>query len=90
MVKLPEKIWPLKQIRKYCLSCCGGDSDEVKFCTAIDCKLWYLRFGRRPARLIKNKKFEFLLDKENFKDAGIFEPSRSVAENRKKLVSELS
>lgn len=39
---------PLKAVRRYCLSCCNGSSNEVKLCPAKSCPLWPLRHGHRP------------------------------------------
>lgn len=40
---------PLKAIRRHCLDCCNGSSNEVAHCAARRCSVWTLRFGRRPA-----------------------------------------
>jgi len=39
---------PLKAVRRHCLSCCGGSSNEVKLCPAKSCPLWPFRHGHRP------------------------------------------
>lgn len=39
---------PLKAIRKHCLWCCCGSANEVALCTATQCPLWTLRFGKAP------------------------------------------
>lgn len=59
---------PTKQIRKFCLGCCCGRSDLVKVCPALDCALWYMRFGINPMHGLSNK-FEsnIYLNKDNFK-----------------------
>ena len=41
---------PVKAIRKFCLECCGGSSNEVKFCSSINCNLYPFRFGKNPYR----------------------------------------
>lgn len=41
---------PLKAIRLFCLDCCGGSSNEVKFCTAPNCALYPFRFVKNPFR----------------------------------------
>lgn len=43
---------PLRAIRKNCLDCCGG-AKAVAYCTCTDCSLWLLRFGKRPATVLK-------------------------------------
>lgn len=40
----------LKDIRLYCLECCGGLSSEVKQCPAETCQLWKYRFGKDSTR----------------------------------------
>ena len=39
---------PLKAVRRHCLSCCNGSSNEVKLCPAKSCPLWPFRHGHRP------------------------------------------
>jgi hypothetical protein len=39
---------PVKAIREFCLECCGGNSNDVKFCTAPRCPLYAFRFGKNP------------------------------------------
>ena len=67
---------PLKQIRKQCVECCGGSVKSVRFCYSTDCPLWYLRFGKFPRTVIreKGKKSGLLFDKDNFKKSGKFFP----------------
>lgn len=43
-------VSPAKAIRLFCLECCGGSSNEVKFCTAPNCVLYPFRFGKNPFR----------------------------------------
>ena len=45
---VPRELSPGKSIRAYCLWCCLGKSNEVKFCPAEACALWPWRFGHRP------------------------------------------
>lgn len=40
-------------IRKKCLDCCGGYSNEVRDCWAKDCPLFPYRFGANPKSAIK-------------------------------------
>lgn len=35
-----------KAIRMKCLDCCGGNTAEVRKCTAKDCPLWIYRMGK--------------------------------------------
>lgn len=45
---LPDER-PVRAIRRYCLSCCGGEREEVRTCDARDrCALWSYRFGVLP------------------------------------------
>lgn len=39
---------PIKAIREFCLECCGGNSNDVKGCTAPNCALFAFRFGKNP------------------------------------------
>ncbi len=41
---------PLKAIRRKCLDCCCGSSDEVKHCHIETCVLHPYRFGKDPRR----------------------------------------
>ena len=41
---------PVKAIRKKCLDCCCGSSDEVKSCTITECMLHPFRLGKNPFR----------------------------------------
>ena len=40
---------PLKALRRHCLWCCNGSSNEVKLCSATACPLWPFRHGRGPS-----------------------------------------
>jgi hypothetical protein len=44
-----EPLSPLKAIRKNCLICGGGSSEEVRLCPITDCPVYPYRFGKRPA-----------------------------------------
>ena len=50
-----KHISPLKAIRLKCLDCCCDQPIEVKLCTALDCPLWELRFGKNPSLKGKRK-----------------------------------
>ena len=43
-----ERVSPLRAVRRHCLWCCNGTSNEVRQCTAVHCALHPYRFGRRP------------------------------------------
>lgn len=64
--KLPSQK-PIKQIRNFCTECCETWRD-VQFCTSVDCKLWFLRFGMLPKAFVrkKGKQYARLFNKENF------------------------
>jgi len=83
-MKIPKQIMS-KQIRLKCLDCDGNEKDEVKFCSATDCSLWYFRFGTYPQTYIKahGDKSRILFEKDAFKDDGIFSPNKTVSELRK-------
>ena len=44
------KLTPMKAIRKKCLDCCCGSSNEVSLCTVTKCSLYAFRFGKNPNR----------------------------------------
>ena len=41
---------PVKTIRKKCLDCCCGSTEEVKSCEITDCWLHPFRLGKNPFR----------------------------------------
>lgn len=41
---------PVKAIRKKCLECVCGSSEDVKACTIADCYLYPFRLGKNPYR----------------------------------------
>lgn len=41
---------PIRAIRKHCLDCCCGSSEEVKACTIETCYLFPFRQGKNPFR----------------------------------------
>lgn len=43
-----KRLTPMKAIRKKCLECSGGSSNEVKMCTVKTCALYAYRSGHRP------------------------------------------
>ena len=43
-----QKLTPIKAIRKKCLDCCCGSSNEVKLCQVESCALHPYRFGKNP------------------------------------------
>jgi len=43
------KLTPLRAIRKKCLDCSNGSSQEVKLCPIEDCELYQYRMGKNPA-----------------------------------------
>ncbi|HSO42690.1 MAG TPA: hypothetical protein VLR47_07610 [Rhodospirillales bacterium] len=46
---LGHRAKPLLQaMRRRCIDCCGGKSDEVRRCTAVACPLWPYRMGTDP------------------------------------------
>ena len=47
------KTTPLKSIRKFCLWCCNGKSQEVKLCPAKCCPLHSRRLGKGGGRILK-------------------------------------
>jgi len=72
---------PLKQIRRFCLDCCGGRTKSVRFCHSTDCALWYLRFGKYPGTFVKGngKKFKNLFDKNKFVKGAKFSPDLEIS-----------
>ena len=45
-----KDLTPLKAIRKNCLECSSGSSNEVKNCIITDCPLYPYRLGKNPKR----------------------------------------
>ena len=45
-----EPLQRARAIRMMCLSCCCGNSAEVRRCEITDCPLWPWRSGRRPSQ----------------------------------------
>jgi hypothetical protein len=71
-----SRLSPLKLIRNQCLECCGGSVKSVRYCSGVDCPLWYLRFGKSPKRVIRElgEQAEALYEKSNFVARGKFSP----------------
>ena len=78
-MRLPRPS-PLKQIRKFCVDCTGGQIKTIQFCCSLDCPLWYLRFGTFPSTYIKRrgKKVTHLFNKEYFKPGAKYDPAQCV------------
>lgn len=56
---------PLTAVRKNCLDCSGGSSQQVKFCPcdsvhSTRCHLWPYRFGKRPGTASSKYTEEFV------------------------------
>ncbi len=47
---MERHLSPLKSIRKHCLECSSGSSNEVKYCIITDCPLYPFRLGKNPKR----------------------------------------
>lgn len=47
---MQKNLSPLKAIRKHCLECSSGNSNEVKNCIITDCPLYQFRLGKNPNR----------------------------------------
>ena len=45
MAREDSKNEILRQIRKNCIKCSGGDAHRVNYCLISDCNLWLYRFG---------------------------------------------
>jgi len=72
---------PRKAIRKKCLDCCAGNTNQILFCPVVDCPLWEWRLGTRPEVLIRrDSRYKAVFEKENFKDGGPFSPEKTSAE----------
>lgn len=41
------KLTPMKAIRRKCIDCSCGSSNEVKLCPVQNCPLYTYRFGKR-------------------------------------------
>ena len=71
-----KKSCVLGAIRRNCLECCGGSSEEVRYCSALDCQLWPYRFGKTP-RQVKERA---LLNRSAFAEGGRFDIEKPVKE----------
>ena len=63
------KLTPMKAIRRKCIDCSGGSSNEVKLCPAQNCPLYDYRFGKDPHR----KKVEYTGEQRKAMATRIFE-----------------
>ena len=45
-----EPSSPMEVFRAKCLDCCGGSSQEVRYCIATSCPLWPYRMSSNPFR----------------------------------------
>lgn len=43
-----KKLTPIRAIRKKCLDCCNGSSQEVKLCNLKTCPLYPYKTGHKP------------------------------------------
>jgi len=79
-LKIP-RLSPMKQIRKFCIYCCGGYRKSVLFCSDTECPLWYLRLGTKPQSVINRngKKYVDVFNPENFKEGAKFCPHKEVS-----------
>jgi len=79
MTRLPRPS-AIKQIRKFCVDCCGGQFRTIQFCASLDCALWYLRFGTFPSTYVrkKGKGCAALFNKDNFKKGAKYDPEQCV------------
>lgn len=74
MEEAKKKFSPLKAIRRYCLGCSNGSSNEVKLCTVTSCELYEYRSGHNPYRKGKGG------NPEHFKNARSTNDSEAEAE----------
>lgn len=44
----PKGCQPMKLIRRFCLSCAGGDRTYIRGCDDSKCNLWFYKMGRNP------------------------------------------
>jgi hypothetical protein len=78
--KKTPHVHPLKQIRRFCLTCVSDQRKEIRFCLDTDCPLWFLRFGKSPKRVINEERplaWE-LFDPENFKEGAKFSSEKTI------------
>lgn len=79
-MRIPKQS-PLKQVRKFCLQCCGGNRANVLFCYDTKCPLWYFRLGMSPKRAINQngKRYEQIFNPENFNIGAKFSPDKETS-----------
>lgn len=63
------KLTPMKAIRRKCIDCSCGSSNEVKLCPVKNCPLYDYRFGKDPHR----KKVEYTEEQRKAMATRIFE-----------------
>lgn len=49
-VEYTQYLTVLQAVRKNCLECCAGSSEEVKACHLAKCPVYPFRFGKDPGR----------------------------------------
>lgn len=64
-----KRLTPIKAIRKYCLGCSNGSSNEVKLCPMTKCELYEYRFGHNPARAGKGGNIDRLRNARSTRDS---------------------
>lgn len=47
---MEKHLTPLKAIRKKCLECSSGSTQEIKNCLIPECPLYSYRLGKNPRR----------------------------------------
>ena len=74
-LKIPTQS-PLVQIRRNCIECCGDNHRAVQFCFSTDCKMWFLRFGKLPKAVVREKGEDWmrLFDVTNFDIGKRYDP----------------
>ncbi len=80
-MKIPKQS-PLRQIRKFCVTCCGGHVKSVRFCHSVNCELWFFRFGRFPRTVVREfgKSAEQLFEPKYFEIGCKFSPDKSESD----------
>lgn len=81
---------PMKAIRRKCLDCCCGSSQEVRSCHIEDCALHPYRLGKRPGAVKREAtpvQIERLKKAREARLKGRISGSPLI-ENRENLVSE--
>lgn len=65
----------IAKVPNFALRCSGNQYSVIRFCQITDCPLWYLRFGKMPAKIIQ---WEGKMAEKYFEEGGEFGPGKTI------------